>query len=150
MEGKLNVAKAVGEEKIKAPMTLLKRRLYLFAGFLSVTVGVLGIILHILDTTPFMLLGAFCFARSSPKWHRWLLEHPLFGGYIRAFRDKQGLTLKQKRQIACTTTLMLSVTAFFGPASHGLWIALPIWVACMAYLSLSRTAEESKPVQIRH
>lgn len=141
MEEKAQSGETLNNEKILSALTPLKRRLYLFAGFLSVSVGVLGIILPILDTTPFMLLAAFCFARSSPKWHRWLLNHPIFGGYIRAFRDKRGLTLKQKWQIACTTTLMLSVTAFFGPASHGIWIALPIWLACMAYLSLSRTAE---------
>ncbi len=135
-------------EKILTVMSPLKRRLYLFMGFLSVVIGVLGIILPILDTTPFMLFAAFCFARSSPKWHRWLLNHPIFGAYIRAFRDKRGLTVKQKWQIACTTTLMLSVTAFFGPASHGLWIALPIWLACMAYLSLSRTASSESPQEL--
>ncbi|MBN4054179.1 YbaN family protein [Nitrospira defluvii] len=53
--------------------SIFKRRLYLCFGFISLSVGLLGIILPILDTTPFMLLSAFCFARSSPKRHRWII-----------------------------------------------------------------------------
>lgn len=151
MSVELKPVKEASEEIIQNSITPFKRRLYLFSGFLSVGIGLLGIVLPILDTTPFMLLGAFCFARSSPKWHRWLVNHPLFGPYISAFREKKGLTLKQKCQIACTTTLMLSITAFFGPLSHGPWIALTAWIPCMAWLAFSRTAEaDALPVQIRH
>lgn len=115
---------------------LLKRRLFLCAGFLSVSVGVLGIILPVLDTTPFMLLGAYCFARSSKKWHDWLLKHPIFGDYIVAFQEQRGLTVKQKRRIAITTTLMMSITAM-----HGLyWVAGIVWFACMSFLYFSRSA----------
>lgn len=151
MNAETEVSKEIIREETKRSTPTFKGRLYLFAGFLSVSIGLLGIILPILDTTPFMLLGAFCFARSSQKWHRWLVNHPLFGPYISAFREKRGLTLKQKRRIACTTTLMLSVTAFFGPASHGPWIALAAWLPCMAWLVFSHTAEDDpNPLPIRH
>lgn len=118
-----------------------KRRFFLCSGFLSIGVGILGIVLPILDTTPFMLFGAYCFARSSPKWHRWLLRHPIFGEYIAAFREKRGLTMKQKRRIALITTAMLSLTAFLHGAIPVMkWIIGIIWIACMTFLYFSRTA----------
>ncbi|MBN4054167.1 YbaN family protein [Nitrospira defluvii] len=124
----------------QTPSGSLKQRLYLYAGFLSVAVGTLGIVLPILPTTEFMLLGLFCFARSSTKWHRWLLTHPIFGNYIKAFRDKRGLTLHQKRQIGMTMTVMLSITAIFGPAPLAIWIAATVWIIGMAFLIFSRSA----------
>jgi len=132
------------DQRPKAPSlasVTLKRRFFLCAGFLSIGIGILGIVLPILDTTPFMLLGAYCFAKSSPKWHRWLLSHPVFGEYIVAFQEKKGLTLKQKRRIAMTTTAMLSITAFLHAAFPVMrWIVGGIWLACMSFLYFSRTA----------
>jgi len=120
---------------------VLKRRILFCLGFLSIGIGLLGIVLPILDTTPFMLLGAYCFAKSSPKWHRWLLSHPVFGEYIAAFQDKRGLTLKQKRRIALSTTAMLSITAFLHAAFPVVqWAVGLIWMACMSFLCFSRTA----------
>lgn len=123
--------------------SLFKRRCFLFAGFLSVSTGVLGIVLPILPTTPFMLLGAYCFARSSKKWHQWLLNHPMFGEYIRAFREKRGLTIKQKRRIALMVTLMMSITGLHGLGPVMLSSIAVIWVVCMIVLYASRTAPES-------
>lgn len=123
--------------------SLFKRRCFLFAGFLSVSMGVLGIVLPILPTTPFMLLGAYCFARSSKKWHQWLLNHPLFGEYIAAFRNKRGLTIKQKRRIALMVTLMMSISVLHDLKPVMLSVIAIIWAVCMTLLYLCRTAPES-------
>lgn len=56
-----------------------------FAGIVSVALGILGIFIPILPTTPFFLLAAFFFLRSSKRLYRWLLTHKLFGNYIRNY-----------------------------------------------------------------
>ncbi|NRB72315.1 MAG: YbaN family protein [Xanthomonadales bacterium] len=56
-------------------------------GFLALGLGIIGIALPLLPTTPFVLLAAFCFARSSERLHQWLLQHPLFGPMISNWRD---------------------------------------------------------------
>ena len=119
-----------------------KRRCFLFAGFLSVFIGILGILLPILDTTPFMLMGAYCFAQSSPKWHKWLLKHPVFGDYIAAFREKRGLTIEQKRRIALTITLTLLISVFHNLSPEMTGVISGIWIICMTVLYFSRTAEK--------
>lgn len=62
------------------------RYLWLSIGALSLVLGLVGSVLPLLPTTPFILLAAFCFANSSPRFHLWLVEHPAFGPPIRDWR----------------------------------------------------------------
>ena len=81
--------------------------LFILLAFISLTLGLIGIFLPILPTTPFLLLSAWLFARSSPKLHTWLLNHPKLGSYIRAFQEEKALPLRIK--IISTTTLWLTL-----------------------------------------
>ena len=56
-------------------------------GFLALGLGALGVVLPLLPTTPFVLLAAFAFARSSERWHAWLLNHRIFGPIITDWRE---------------------------------------------------------------
>ena len=69
---------------------------YNVAGVLAVILGILGIFLPLLPTTPFLLLASACFARGSVRLHRWLLGHPVFGGYLANFEAGRGIPLKDK------------------------------------------------------
>lgn len=72
-------------------------RYLLFAcGCVSVLLGVIGIFLPVLPTTPFLLLAAACFARSSKRFYLWLVLHPRLGPWVRDYLDGQGLPLKGK------------------------------------------------------
>ena len=66
------------------------------AGIIFVGLGILGIFLPILPTTPFLLLAAACFARSSKKFYDWLLNNKLFGDYIKNYQEGKGVPLKVK------------------------------------------------------
>lgn len=64
-------------------MSSLRKALWLIAGFVCLGLGLIGVVLPILPTTPFMLLAAFCFAKSSKRLHNWLISHRQFGPPIK-------------------------------------------------------------------
>lgn len=72
------------------------RALWSVAGLACVALGAVGVAVPGLPTTPFVVLAAACFARSSPRLYRWLLEHRLFGPLIRDFRAGKGVSLRVK------------------------------------------------------
>ena len=65
-------------------------------GILAVGLGVLGIFVPLLPTTPFLLLAAACFVRSSPRLYAWLIHHKWFGKYIRTYREYRAIPLQVK------------------------------------------------------
>ena len=65
-------------------------------GFLFVGIALLGVILPLLPTTPFVLLAAACFARSSEKWHRWMLANDTFGPMIRNWERNRCISCRVK------------------------------------------------------
>ena len=65
-------------------------------GCLSVALGVIGIFLPVLPTTPFLLLAAACFLRSSRRLYHWLVNHPRLGPWVCDYLDGQGIPLKGK------------------------------------------------------
>jgi uncharacterized membrane protein YbaN (DUF454 family) len=71
-------------------------RVWIFCGTVSVGLGVLGIILPVLPTTPFLLLAAFCYGRGSKRFYHWLVNRSRLGSYIRNYQSGQGIPLKQK------------------------------------------------------
>ena len=124
----------------------VKSRAYIAAGFVSVALGIAGIPLPLLPTTPFLLLAAFCFARGSQRWHHWLMTHPTLSPYILAFRNKSGLTRAQKWRIAGLVSLTLMVTGTFAPV-YGKALAIVIWVTTMLYLYFSAAAPSDIPAE---
>ena len=75
---------------------LVIKKLLLLAGTLCLGLGILGIFFPILPTTPFLLLAAFCYARSSQRFYHWLITNRWFGAYLRNYRERRGLPLRHK------------------------------------------------------
>ena len=100
------------------PTTPLKprsfvRTLLLIAGTLCVLLGLVGMILPVLPTTPFLLLAVVCYAHSSERFHHWLLHNRYFGEYIRNYREGKGIPLKQKLFTILLLWLSIGYTAGF-------------------------------------
>lgn len=95
------------------------RIIWLVSGFLCVGLAVIGVALPLLPTVPFLLLAAFCFARSSARFHDWLLTHPTFGPPIANWRASGGIGRRAK------WLATLSVAAAFGVS---LALGLAVWV----------------------
>jgi uncharacterized membrane protein YbaN (DUF454 family) len=89
----------------------VRRTLWMAAGVAALALGAAGVVLPLLPTTPFVLLAAFCFARSSPGLHRWLLRNRRFGPLIVAWRDERAIPARAKRAafLAMAGVFLLSV-----------------------------------------
>ncbi|MEJ7925583.1 YbaN family protein [Sphingobium sp. AN641] len=74
----------------------MARSLYLLAGLLALGLGALGVFLPLLPTVPFVILAAFCFARSSPALEAKLLDHAHFGPHIRRWRERGAISRRGK------------------------------------------------------
>jgi uncharacterized membrane protein YbaN (DUF454 family) len=74
----------------------LKRRLLLIAGTLALVIGILGVFIPILPTTPFLLLAAACYVRSSQRFYHWLLNNRLLGVYIKNYIEGKGMSRRAK------------------------------------------------------
>ena len=73
------------------------RFLWATAGLISMGLALIGIVLPLLPTVPFLLLAAFCFARSSERLHAWLLSHPSFGPPIADWQESGAINRRGKR-----------------------------------------------------
>ena len=74
----------------------MKRQLFLLAGLTALALGSIGVVLPLLPTVPFMILAAFCFANSSPRLEKWLVDHKTFGPHIQNWRKGRAITRKGK------------------------------------------------------
>ena len=74
----------------------LRKWLLVAAGIAALALGVVGVLVPLLPTTPFLLLAAGCFFRSSERLYGWLIRHPWFGAYIRHYREHRAITLRAK------------------------------------------------------
>jgi uncharacterized protein len=91
------------------------RWLYLIAGYLALALGIAGAILPLLPTVPFIILAAFCFARSSPKLERQLLEHPHLGPHIQRWRRNGAISRRGKRAATAAFALSALLGILFAP-----------------------------------
>lgn len=101
-------------DRLKKPV----RTLLILAGTLCVILALIGILLPILPTTPFLLLAAVCYARSSDRFYDWLMNNAIFGTYIRNYREGRGIPLKQK--VITIGLLWLSI-------GYAAWQVAPQW-----------------------
>ncbi len=102
------------------------KTLYNIAGTVALLLGILGIFLPVLPTTPFLLLASACYMRGSDRMHRWLMNQRHLGPYIRNFTAGRGIPLRAK--IAALALMWTSLTV-------SIW-AVPLpWVRILLLIS---------------
>lgn len=97
----------------------LLRGLLISVGLLCTGLGVIGIFVPLLPTTPFLLLATACFARSSNRFHTWLIEHNHLGPLVRGYLEGTGIPLRAKQTAITLVWLTLPPSA--------LLLVPPIW-----------------------
>ena len=118
----------------------LRKALLIFLGTVCVGLGVLGMFLPLLPTTVFLLMAAYCYSRSSERFHTWLLSNRLFGSYISNYKSGQGISMRQK--VSTITILWASIGLSIWLTSASFWITLlliAIAIAVTLHLVLLKT-----------
>lgn len=127
-------------------MKKIIRAIYLVLAFLFLGIGIAGIVLPILPTTPFLLLTAALFAKSSERFHKWFVSTKLYDKYIDQALNRKAMTKETKRKAMATLGIIfLAGFFFFSPV----WYAKAIIVVIAAghlyyFLAKIKTVEESK------
>jgi uncharacterized membrane protein YbaN (DUF454 family) len=81
--------------------------IWIIIGLLSMGVGMIGVILPVLPTTPFLLLSSFCFAKGSDRFHKWFIGTKLYKKHLDSFVKNKSMTLKTKLTILLPASAML-------------------------------------------
>lgn len=87
----------------------LKKTFYILLGCIGLGIGAVGAVVPLLPAFPFLLLAAFCFARSSEKLHRWFISTKLYKDNLESYVAGKGMTKKTKVHIMITVTALMSI-----------------------------------------
>ena len=117
--------------------------LFAFLGTVSLVLGIMGIFLPVLPTTPFLLLSAAMYMRSSQRLYEWLMSHKHLGAYIRNFREHKALPLRVKTVSVTMVWITLLYCAIF--VAEEWWmramfitIAIGVTIHILSYRTLKK------------
>jgi uncharacterized membrane protein YbaN (DUF454 family) len=104
------------------PVRGARRIVFLMVGVLSLATGLVGMFVPLLPTTCFLLLAAWCFARSSPRLYRWMYTNRWFGTYLQDYREGRGIPRALK--VGSLSVMWLTIGASVVFAISALWVQL--------------------------
>lgn len=112
------------------------RRVMFVLGWISLLLGVIGVLLPIIPTGPFVIVAALCFLESSPRFYRWLSNHNVLGFYVRSYLEGRGLPENTKLlTIGMLWVMMLTTALFIVDIEWLSTVLLLIAVAVSAYIA---------------
>lgn len=100
----------------------VRKALLIFAGTICVGLGVLGMFLPLMPTTVFLLAAAYCYSKSSERFHNWLLTNRFCGKYISNYKSGRGMTLRSK--ITSLASLWASIGISIWLVNGKLWLSI--------------------------
>jgi uncharacterized protein len=113
-------------------------------GTVSLAVGILGLLIPIFPTTPFLLAAAACYFRSSQKFYDWLLSRPYFGRRIRDYREGRGVGRKEKIMMILGFWITLGTSALIFVKSNSIRLILA-GIAALVTLFILKIKKKMKP-----
>ena len=120
-----------------------KNHILILAGTFFVILGFLGIFLPVLPTTPFLLLAAACYFRSSDRFYRWLINNRILGAYIRNYFEGRGMSRKSKVITLVLLWITIGLTIIFGIQNIVIRIIL-VAIALGVTIHISRLKTRTK------
>lgn len=133
-ESVLPADQARSVNRSKASASKVRRGLWGAAGLLFFALGMVGVVLPILPTTPFILVAAFCFARSSERLHAWFKGTKVYKQVLEGYVSKRSMTVKAKLSILIPVTVLLAIGfALMGRVPAGRVVLVVVWVAHIIY-----------------
>ncbi|MFZ1700458.1 MAG: YbaN family protein [Pyrinomonadaceae bacterium] len=133
----------------------VRKAFLIFLGTVCVGLGVLGMFLPLLPTTVFLLMAAYCYSKSSEKFHNWLLSNRWCGKYISNYRSGNGITMRQKISTIFSLWVSIGISMWF--VMDTFWLTLILAAVAIgvsthiAWLKTYRPEEhcESQPARIK-
>jgi uncharacterized membrane protein YbaN (DUF454 family) len=122
------------------------RLFFLGLGTLFVALGIAGVFLPVLPSTPFMLLAAGCYARASPRFYNWLMNHAVFGPTVREWRQHRAIPYRTKMWAIALMSLTLAASIVFFVKPLWLKVALALFGVGLA-LWLYRVPSRDRPAR---
>jgi uncharacterized protein len=120
----------------------MKKKILLTLGFLSLILGIIGSFLPLLPTTPFLLLSAFLFSKSSEKWYNWLISLPKFGDSIKNYNEKGVIKTKAKTLCFISITAVMTWIICFTKYNVLVKTIIPVTLAFVLMYVLTRPSKE--------
>ena len=125
-------------------MENLKKKIYIFVGFLAVILGIIGVILPGIPTVPFLLVALFCFERSSKKYHDMILNNKYFGKVLRDYYEGKGLTTSVKIKAILFLSCGIGFSFYKVQHLHLRIMLAVIWLGVTIHIILLKTKHKKK------
>jgi uncharacterized membrane protein YbaN (DUF454 family) len=123
------------------------RFLLVLAGLICIVLGIVGVFLPVLPTTPFMLLAAACFARSSPRFHSALLNNKMFGPIIQQWQTQRSIPKKAKQQAIFLIVVAFTVSIVFFVQDTVIRVLLAVIATGLIGFLLRLPSREPSPIR---
>lgn len=128
---------------------MIKKYLLIFLGSASLTLGIIGVFIPVLPTTPFLLLASFCYLRSSKRLYNWLINHKIFGAYIYCYITYKAIPMKTKVGTLIFLWSTLIVSMILVPSLHIRIFLLVVGVGVTIHLLILKTLSIENMIKLR-
>lgn len=106
----------------------ISRFIWFSLGFIIMSIGLIGIIIPGLPTTPLMILAAACFAKSSQRFYDWIINNKIFGKHVKNYREGKGIPSKSKKVIIPTLWFFVIFAILIGIPQHLIYAKIATFI----------------------